>query len=164
VKNAAADAKVHSRMTQRLKTFVFVSVAVGVFALVKESRSAAEQAQTRPASSMPASMPSNVLEPQTDATTQPSEHPADIREGTILDLIGQVVYSNKRQAMFRFKPPGGGEIQVLPLLPSQTLERMEAALQSAGSDTWFRISAIATVYQNHNYLRVRQAAVLLEKP
>jgi hypothetical protein len=118
---------------------------------------------TQPAATQPTTIPSSVLEPVHEATTQPAD-PAEMREGTMIDLTGQITYSAKHEAMFRFRRAEGGDVKTLPILPNRNLERMEDALAANGKDTWFSVSAVAMVYQNHNYLLMRDASLLLEKP
>ena len=119
---------------------------------------------TQPAATQPTTIPSSVLEPVHEATTQPGDQAAEMREGTMIDLTGQITYNPKHEAMFRFRRAEGGDVKTLPILPNRNLERMEAALTTNGKDTWFHVSVVMTVYLNHNYLLVRDASLLLDKP
>ena len=120
---------------------------------------------SRLASTAPAaSQPSGVLEPVRESATQPADAPAEMREGTMTELVGQITYNARHEAMLRFREHEGGVYKTLEILPNRSLARMEAALATRGKDTWFRVSVLVTVYQNHNYLLIRDASFLLEKP
>jgi hypothetical protein len=124
-----------------------------------------ESPATRPATTEPAAtQPSGVLEPVKEGTTQPADPPAGMREGTMIDLTGQITYNTKHEAMLRFRPRDDAPFKTLPILPNRNLARMEAALDTHGKDTWFNVSVLVTVYENHNYLQIRDVALAVNKP
>jgi hypothetical protein len=143
----------------RFERFIGLGIAVAVSAVANASEPA-----TQPAVTKPTTMPSSVLEPVHESATQPADQAAEMREGTLIDLTGQIIYNTKHEPMFRFHRAEGGDVKTLPLLPNQNLEKMEDALATNGKDIWFRVSVVLTVYMNHNYLLVHDASLLLEKP
>jgi hypothetical protein len=143
----------------RIERLICLCVTTGISTLAISA-----SPTTHPAATQPTTIPSSVLEPAHEATTQPGDQPAEIREGTMIDLIGQITYNAKHEPMFRFRRAEGGDVKTLPILPNRNLERMEDALAANGKDTWFSVSAVAMVYLNHNYLLMRDASLLLEKP
>ena len=66
--------------------------------------------------------------------------------------------------MLRFRDREGAPLQTLPILPNRNLARMEATLETHGKDTWFNVSVLVTVYENHNYLQIRDVALAVNKP
>jgi hypothetical protein len=146
----------------RFKRFIGVGILLAISGQVPAAD--LEKPPTRPATTEPAAtQPSGVLEPVREGTTQPADPPADMREGTMIDLLGQITYNAKHEPMLRFRDREGVPFKTRPILPNQNLARMEDALAAHGKDTWFRVSVLVTVFENHNYLLIRDAALSLEK-
>ena len=98
-----------------------------------------------------------------DAPATETEQPFVRKEGDVLrQRVGRLVRAHDGKAWEFNYEADGKTLQDPPMgiLPNTNLAAMEATLKKSNRDVRFRITAVTTLYNGHNYILIERAVVI----